>query len=316
MVRWVIHLLSFLIIVRLAMPFSINPFEYDYLEKTNPLSMEVASSNESLRSKIQAAASEFEIAPQNAKIDRVWKKMPGRNGLTINMEKSLEKMEQNGKFDKKLLVFDQKKPEITLKDLPPAPIYRGHPEKNMVSLLINVAWGTENIPPMLKVLKQHNVKANFFIEGKWASQNRDIVVMIQEEGHLIGNHAYNHPDMRRLSEQENREQIVQTNDILKAITGETPIWFAPPSGSYNDTVVRLASDLNMQTVLWSVDTIDWRKPTVDVMLNRVSEKLHPGAMILMHPTDVIRDGLDDLVKDIKGKNYKIGTVEKLLSEER
>lgn len=265
---------------------------------------------------IKEKSKNYEEPPQDAKIDKVWKKIPGRNGIKVNIDKSYENMKDSGKFDETLLVYDQIPPEVTMDELPPSPIYKGHPEKQMVSFLINVAWGTDNIPSMLNTLKEHQVKATFFIEGKWASKNTKLVKMIKEEGHLIGNHAYDHPDMSQLSNAENMEQMKKTNEILEAITGEKPKWFAPPSGSFKDQVVTSASELGMNTVLWSVDTIDWKKPSTSVMVNRVMSNIHPGAMVLMHPTDVIKDGLDDLILNIKEKEYRIGTVEKLLNEKR
>ncbi len=316
MKRFIIQIGVFLLLAGAFFPTAANPFKYNNLEVL-PEALPVTSpEEESLRSKIETQAKHLNEKADNAKIDRVWKKMPGRNGLQVNIEESVNKMKKAGKFDKSLLVLEQVPPRIAFEDLPAAPIYRGHPEKEMVTLLINVSWGTENIPSMLKTLREKNVKANFFIEGKWASQNSDLVKMIQEEGHTIGNHAYNHPDMKRLATAENREQIEKTNEIIKAITGETPKWFAPPSGSYNEQVVQIAADLEMETVLWSVDTIDWKNPTVPVMLKRVEEKVHPGAMILMHPTDVVNSGLAELIDMIKRKGYKIAAIERLLSEQR
>ncbi|MRH42309.1 polysaccharide deacetylase family protein [Aquibacillus halophilus] len=277
---------------------------------------QVSINKSELVKEIEERSKEYEEPPQNAKIDKVWKKTPGRNGIKVNIEKSLENMKDVGEFNKSLLVFEQVEPDIKLDDLPASPIYRGHPDKRMVTLLINVAWGTENIPSILNTLKKHKVKANFFIEGKWARNNTQLVKMIKEEGHLIGNHAFNHPDMKHLTKKENEEQIVKTNEILKAITGDTPKWFAPPSGSFTDEVVKTAAELEMETVLWSVDTVDWQKPTTSVMINRVMSKIHPGAMVLMHPTKVIEQGLDELILNIIQNEYKIGTIERLLSEKR
>lgn len=72
----------------------------------------------------------------------------------------------------------------------------------------------------------------------------------------------------------------------------------------------------METILWTVDTIDWRNPEKSVLINRVLSKVSPGSMILMHPTEVTSESLDQLVLKIKEKEYKIGTVTKLLSEKR
>src|SRR5699024_2901670 len=140
---------------------------------------------------------------------------PGRNGQRVLISESYKKMNKKGIFDESLLVYEEVPPKVTLMDLPPAPIYRGHPDKEMVSLLINVSWGTEHIPTILNTLKENNVKATFFIEGKWALEQKDYVQMIHEQGHLIGSHAYNHPDMATLNEEEINKKIQDTNGSQK-----------------------------------------------------------------------------------------------------
>ncbi|HLS66533.1 MAG TPA: polysaccharide deacetylase family protein [Pseudogracilibacillus sp.] len=182
--------------------------------------------------------------------------------------------------------------------------------------MINVSWGTEYVLPILKALKDANIKATFFIEGKWAKENKQLVKTIAEEGHLIGNHAYNHPDMQRISRAEIERQIVETNDILEAIIRDRPKYFAPPSGSFNNTVVHIAHEQKMETILWTTDTIDWKNPSVSVMINRVMKNIHPGATILMHPTEVIAEGLPQLIDEIKEEGYRLHTINTLLSEER
>lgn len=278
--------------------------------------IDVSNIDDSIYKKIEEKSKAVHEQPQDAYIDRVWKKTPGRNGIKVNIEKSYEKMKNKQTFDESLLIYEQTPPQISLSDLEASPIFRGHPDKNMVSLLINVSWGTEFIPDILTILKEHQVKAIFFIEGKWAKENTNLVKMIDEQGHLIGNHAYNHPDMKHLSYEENKEQITQTNEIIEAIIDERPKWFAPPSGSFTNEVIKLVEDLQMKTILWTVDTIDWKKPSVSVMINRVITKIHPGATILMHPTLSVANGLDEMIVGIKEKGYKIGTIETLLSEER
>lgn len=307
-----VNFFVFVIIVTIAFNTEYNPF---VMNDINTIS-NVTKSEDVLYKEIQQKSKTYSEAPQNAMIDRVWKKTPGRNGLKVNIEKSYKRMKKGGAFNKSLLVLEQIPPEITLDDLDAAPIYRGHPEKKMVAFLINVSWGTEHIPEILNILKGEKVKATFFIEGKWAKENANYVKMIEEEGHVIGNHAYNHPDMARLSNQANLEQISQTNEIIKAITGKKPKWFAPPSGSFTDQVVQVADNINMQTILWTVDTIDWKNPSVSVMLNRVNNNIHPGATILMHPTPAIVRGLAPLIKDIKAKGYRLGTIDRLLNVER
>ena len=307
--RKYVNLILFILIFFATFRLEPNPFETDVLQ---------VNTSDQLYMKItdEAEKEEYNEPPENAYIDRVWKKTPGRNGRKVNIEASYEKMRKSGQFDEKLLVFDEIEPEIGLDDLPAAPIYRGHPDKQMVTFMINVSWGAEYIPAILQVLQDQHVQVNFFIEGKWARENPDLVKLIADKGHLIGNHAYDHPDMARISTAKMEEQISRTNEILTAILGETPQYFTPPSGSFNDQVVQVAADLNMETILWTTDTIDWKNPSVSVMINRVKNKVHPGAIILMPPTEVIADGLEDLIISLKDKGYRIGKLDRLLSSGR
>jgi len=109
---------------------------------------------------------------------------------------------------------------------------------------------------------------------------------------------------------------MKTNDVIEATTGKQVTWLAPPSGYFNDAVVRIAKEQKLGTLMWSVDTIDWQKPSPDVLLQRVMSKVHNGAMILMHPTESTSSSLDELITEIKQKDLEINTVTEMLSEER
>ncbi len=173
------------------------------------------------------------LNPIDAKLDRVWKAIPGYNGLTIDVEESYLAMWESSNFDEKKLVYKEVPPKIHLTDLPPSPIYRGNPKKPMVTLLINVAWGNEFIPQILKTLDEHEIKATFFFDGSWVKKNPDLAKKIYNNNHEIGNHAYSHPDLKHKSPQETEIELKKTNDVIEETLGIKPIWFAPPSGSFN-----------------------------------------------------------------------------------
>lgn len=294
-----------------------SPLADIFLKKLESDAITADKKIDPLIDEIRLKGKEYERPPQNAVIDPVWKAIPGYNGLKVDVEASYKKMkETGGGFDPEKLVFFQEKPKITLKDLPPAPVYKGNPEKPMVSFVINVAWGNEYIPQILATLKENRVFATFFLEGRWVKNHPDLAKMIVDAGHEVGNHSFTHPDMKILSAGKIREEIVKTNEVIKATTGKSVSWFAPPSGSYREEVVKIAAEEGLGTIMWSVDTIDWKEPAPSVLINRVVTKIHPGALVLMHPTKSTADALDQLIKKIKEKNLEIHTVSKLLSEER
>ncbi|SNZ09757.1 probable sporulation protein, polysaccharide deacetylase family [Terribacillus aidingensis] len=315
--RIIIHLLVFVTLILLLIDGGNLPSQTESVSH-HPVFSDIAvrSDEAQLRQEIEAVRKEVEKPSENARIDKIWKKIPGKAGVKVDVDASVEKMQKTGTFDRELLVLEEVEPEVTLDELPASPIYRAREDQEQVALLINVSWGEEHIPPILQTLKDAGVKANFFLEGKWAKENNEIVEMIEEEGHVIGNHAYNHPDMKQMNKADSVEQITQTNEIINAITGDKPTYFAPPSGSFNQGVIEAAAEQHMETILWSVDTIDWQKPTVPVMMKRVTEKLHPGAFILMHPTPVVEAGLADMLKVIEEKGYSVSTLDTILNEGR
>lgn len=266
--------------------------------------------------KISAYNDQHKIEPIDAKIDRVWKAIPGYNGLEVDIEASYKNMISGIDIDPNKIIFKETSPKIHLNDLEPSPIYRGNPEKPMVALLINVAWGNEYIPGILKTLKDSQVKATFFFDGSWVKNNPDLATVISLEGHEIGNHAYSHPDLKLRSRAETVNELKKTNDVIEETLGIKPIWFAPPSGSFNQETIFVADELGMKTILWTVDTVDWRKPETSEMVARVVAGVSSGSMVLMHPTKAVFEGLETMIIEIKGKGHRLGTVSDLMSEKR
>lgn len=265
---------------------------------------------------IMAKSGDYGIKPQDARVDRVWKAIPGYNGLEVDADASYIAMRGRGQFEEKRLVFKETGPQIHLDDLGPEPIYRGNPAKPMAAFLINVAWGNEFIPPMLAILERQQVKATFFFDGSWVKKNPDLALLIYEKGHEVGNHAYSHPDLTQYSQDQTREEIEKTNNIIEETLGVRPLWFAPPSGSFNEVTVQTAASLGLKTILWTVDTVDWKEPSPAEMVERVLAKVENGAMILMHPTRAGSLGLEAMIEGIRAKGLRLGTVADLMDEGR
>ncbi len=309
-----IPVVSLFVLILMLGNFS-NPFDVT-VAATTTTAQTKAKKNDELYKQIEEFSSEHKIAPTDAIIDRVWKAIPGYNGLDVNKKASYKKMEKSGKFEANKIVFEEIPPNVHLEDLAAEPIYRGNPQKPMVALLINVAWGNEYIPTILNTLEKSNVKATFFYDGSWVKKNPELAKTIYKAGHEIGNHAYSHPDLQKRSKGETIQEISKTNDVIEETIGVRPKWFAPPSGSFNQVTVQVADELNMKTILWTVDTVDWRKPATDVMVKRIITNVDKGSMVLMHPTKPVAEGLGAMIAGIKEKGFQLGTVSDLMSEKR
>jgi len=183
------------------------------------------------------------------------------------------------------------------------PLYKMETTDKEVYLMINVYEGKEYVEEYLKLFEKENVKATFFVGGCWAAKNQDTVKMIYNYGHEIGNHGYNHKLHTKLSREQSREEIKRTNTLIREIIGKTPTLFAPPSGDVNEQVTDDAEYFRMKTVMWTVDTIDWRDHDKNKIYKRVERNIQPGAMILMHPTESTLQALPDIILLLKSKGY-------------
>ncbi len=272
-------------------------------------------SQEELRVYVEKLAKEHDVAPIDAKNDRVWKGIPGLNGMKVDVEATLKKAETE-EGSRIPLVVKQIPPKVSLDDLGPVPIYRGNPDKKQMALMINVAWGTEYIQDMLDTLEKHNVKATFFLDGSWTAKNGGVAKQIAGRGHELGNHAYTHPDMSKLGQQQTLREITRTSEAIKQATGVTPKMFAPPGGAFNDTTVKAAHGQGMRTILWTLDTIDWKKPPASAIESKVIGKAENGALVLMHPTEPTREALRTLIPLLQKKGYGLVTVSEVLDSKR
>ncbi|WNR46694.1 polysaccharide deacetylase family protein [Paenibacillus roseipurpureus] len=275
-----------------------------------------ASSSQSvLMETIMKEAEKRRIAPINAKLDPVWKAIPGYNGLEVDIDETLKLAEHQLTPASIHYVMKEVEPSIQLDDLGPNPVYKGNPKKPMASLMINVAWGNEYLPSMLESLRKENVHATFFFDGSWLKKNTEMAKRILSEGHEISNHAYSHKDMRTISRGKAVEEISKTEELLKQL-GVKNTLFAPPSGYFTQETIQVASEFKLQTVLWTFDTIDWKNPGASRILERLSTNIEPGMLILMHPTSSSRDALPGMIAMMKKKGLSLGTVSETLSSKR
>ncbi len=193
--------------------------------------------------------------------------------------------------------------------------YKGNIDDEIVAFACNVDWGNGYIPAMLEIFKKNNIKITFFVTGKWAEKNPDLLKKIYEEGHEIGNHGYNHVDYDRLSYEKNREEILKADNIIKNILNINIKYFAPPSGAYNDNTIMAAKDLNYDIIMWSIDTIDWREDSDEEKIkNRVLSKIHNSAIVLMHPTEETVKALPDIILNLISNGYRIGKISDIINE--
>ena len=177
-----------------------------------------------------------------------------------------------------------------------AEIYRSAKENPTgISLMFNVYMCTDQVYEILDILDSHEAKATFFIGGCWADDNVDCVKDIYEKGHEIGNHGYFHKDHEKLSLVQNQKEISACNEFIERVLGYKPTLFAPPSGAYGENTLNACKELQLKTILWSRDTIDWRDKNSALIYTRATKNIQNGDFILMHPMKETADALPDIL---------------------
>lgn len=185
---------------------------------------------------------------------------------------------------------------------------RGTEDSDCVSLLINVYWGTDEVYRMLDTLDEYGAKATFFIGGVWADDNVDCLKEIVARGHEIGSHGYFHKDCTTLTEEQTAEEINLSRRFLLLAAGVEVDLFAPPSGAYNETTVKVCNDLGMKVILWSKDTIDWRDKDESLCYQRATEGVSGGDFILMHPMPATAQALPRILQYYRENGLRAVTV--------
>ena len=165
-------------------------------------------------------------------------------------------------------------------------------------------------PLLLDGLKERNVRATFFLLGQNVKENQELVQRMQAEGHLLGNHTYNHVQLNKIPETTARQEILKTNNEIYEATGKYPEYMRPPYGAWKKNMELC---VEMLPVFWDIDTLDWKSQNVDAILKAAGEEPEDGSIILMH--DEYQTSVEAallLIDRLKEKGYEFVTVDELI----
>ena len=168
-----------------------------------------------------------------------------------------------------------------------------------------------NTDKILDILKKYGVHATFFMQGVNASYYPDVVKRIYEEGNELGNHTWDHKNLKNLSEAEIRAEIDDAADVIEEAAGARPMVVRPPYGGYNDTVKAVVQE---PLIRWSVDSEDWDSRDPDVIVPHVLEDVEDGDIILFHDVhETTTPAIERLVPELQKQGYQIVTVSELIA---
>lgn len=190
---------------------------------------------------------------------------------------------------------------------------RGYPHKKLVALTFDDGPHQDYTPQILRILKENNVKATFFVVGLMVRRYPYLIRAEYLAGHEIGNHTNTHENLKLLPDIDIKNEIIRCGEAIEEITGKKPQLFRPAGGNHSGKIIEIANSLGYTVVLWSIDTADYNSPSDSVIISRIMSKVKNGSIILMH--DGIQSTIDALpviISKLRGEGYEFVTVSELM----
>ncbi|OAX47696.1 Peptidoglycan-N-acetylmuramic acid deacetylase PdaC [Paenibacillus sp. AD87] len=159
---------------------------------------------------------------------------------------------------------------------------------------------------LIDTLDKHDAKAIFFVNGYRVKSHPELLKIIHERDQVVGNHAWDHEDLKKMSTTAASKQVTDVQKIVKETIGVEPQFFRPPFGSGNDALKVTVKKNGMLYMTWSNGSLDWDKSTKnkpDKVIQNVLDQLNPGSNILMHELPWTVEALDELLTKLEQKGY-------------
>ena len=182
--------------------------------------------------------------------------------------------------------------------------------KKVVALTFDDGPDGKTTPQALDILAKYKIKATFFVQGKNIAGNESILKRMQSEGHEVGNHSWNHPILTKLSLEDAKKQLTDTEDAITKVLGKSSKLMRPPYGAISDDI---RNNLDLSFIMWNVDSLDWKSKNEAAILTEIQRQVKNGSIILMH--DIHAETVNALPKVIdylKGQGYDFVTIPDLL----
>lgn len=194
-----------------------------------------------------------------------------------------------------------------------AELYKAYYEKKnrkVVALTFDDGPNPATTNQALDTLSKYGIKATFFVLGKNVSGNEEILKRMKADGHVIGNHSWSHPVLSKLSLDEAKKQITDTEDALTKVLGSSSKLMRPPYGAITDDI---RNSLDLSFIMWDVDSLDWKSKNEASILTEIQRQVKNGSIILMHDIHVETvNALPKVIDYLKEQGYEFVTVPEML----
>lgn len=189
----------------------------------------------------------------------------------------------------------------------------GNKEKKVIYITFDEGYEAGYTPEILKVLKQNEVRATFFLTAHYVNTQPELVKQMIDEGHIVGNHTVNHKSMPDLTEDKIKSEVMDLHQVMKEKFNYEMKYIRPPMGEFSERTLSITNSLGYQTVMWSFAYQDWnedKQPAESEAKKKIMDNLHNGEIMLLHGNSKTNTNvLDDIIKQIKQQGYEIRSLE-------
>lgn len=170
---------------------------------------------------------------------------------------------------------------------------------------------------ILDVLAKHEVRATFFVTGHYVSREPDLIKRMVNDGHIIGNHSYYHPDFTKLQKDDVKKELVMVENAVADITEQKEMnYLRPPRGTFNEQTLQWANEFGYTHVFWSLAFKDWEvnnQKGWKYAYDELMEQIHPGAIILLHTVSKDNaEALNKVIVALKKQGYTFKSLDDLM----
>ena len=189
--------------------------------------------------------------------------------------------------------------------------------QKVIYLTFDAGYENGNVSKILDVLKKENVSAAFFVLDNLIARNKDLIIRMADEGHLVCNHTSKHLDVTKCTTiDEFRAELELLEKNYENATGrQMPKYFRPPEGKFSQKSMEYASELGYKTIFWSFAYADWDNSSQmshGAAKEKIMSNLHNGEIMLLHPTYATNaEILGDIICELKAQGYRFGTLDEL-----
>jgi peptidoglycan-N-acetylmuramic acid deacetylase len=220
-----------------------------------------------------------------------WGFTKGKNGIPADAGKTLEKViEKHDAF------------------------YKGDASKKYLYLTFDNGYENGYTEGILDILKKEKVPATFFVTGHYLKSAPELVKRMVNEGHIVGNHSWSHPDLTRVSDEKLKDELERVRAVTETLTGQKNMaYLRPPRGIFSERTMALAKEAGYTHVFWSLAFVDWytdQQKGAAYAYDNIMRQVHPGSVLLLHTVSKDNaDALESVIQELKKQGYEFKSLD-------